>query len=467
MPSKRQIQFVDRKGIVYSIGPLGIIRSKRPKAPAPIPTQNNHLSSVYFQEQAPKGTEDLLPVHRGKGSYEVPVVLCDRSYRSPWIMQASWGDEYDDGQVSYDRPRASDADEDNGWAGEQNGRGSTPHDMKMGTGVNHKQHDDSNAPPTQRNHSANLHPRRQHDDTLPPAHHRVRGSAPIDFALAHDRTPLPQITAAGTSPLPFCTAARKLQTTLRRSIAFFKRFYSEFQHETRALGAYADLELINRAWQKKIRNSEQYLTSRSRGRGAMAGTKDQGGSSGDDANSSNNDGNQDQTPRKPSPRDESPFNATVPDLRTFSELQSEVIERVTALYHSDLPQSRLRAPTDKHTLSSHPSNPFDFYTDSEENHGSSPQDRHILEQWNLAIALKRHVHDSYGQLVRVVRLMDKDYMAVTAAARELEMLKRDLEIYRRGWDDNYRSEQDCRDDDQGQGNRSYTDADETAGGGGY
>ncbi|EXJ86342.1 hypothetical protein A1O3_03293 [Capronia epimyces CBS 606.96] len=357
-------------------------------------------------------------------------------------MGGLWGGEYGQEDVSYGAIRAECVDVDGGWEHGGNEPTPLPFRPKGDAGANRKRPEHRKAA-GQHHHPGGSHSRQRPAACPPPVHYETQDS------------------------LPFCTAARKLRVTLTRSIDYFKRFYREFQKETRALSTYADLDLINRAWQRKIRNSERYLRPRSKGGKDNAGRKDQGGFPGDNTNNSDNGngGTSGQDAWKSSIREDMTYEATIPDLRTFSELQREVIERVTALYQAKLPQSRLRAPTDKHSLSSYPNSPFGSYSDDEDYSG--PEDRQILEQWKLALTLKRHVQDSYGQLIRVVRAMDKDYMAVTPAARELEMLKRDLEIYRRGWDETYRNEEDDEDGDEGRGDKSRAETEEMAAGGGF
>ncbi|EHY57312.1 uncharacterized protein HMPREF1120_05354 [Exophiala dermatitidis NIH/UT8656] len=251
----------------------------------------------------------------------------------------------------------------------------------------------------------------------------------------------PRDTTAVPVSIPFSTAARKLQATLSRSIAFFKTFYRDFRAETRALGGYADTTLMNRAWRRKIRNSEEYIgpvnNRRSRrGQNEQEGSSGAGaagnnhGSTNNSNDSGNHGGNNNNHERMWAAA------ATQPDLRTFSELQREVIDRVTALYHAKLPQARiLRRPTDRHSLTDLDLGLGSLGEEVGDEEGGNPTDRRILEEWNMALTLKRHVRDSFGRVVRAVKDMDRNYMAVTQAMRELEMLQRDLVIYRRGWDE--------------------------------
>lgn len=369
-------------------------------------------------------------------------------------MPGSWSDEYEQDQGGYDRVRVQRLDDNDygGWGH------TPPRNARRNAGANHGQRNKDNdraAPPPQ------THPeRRRQPGVCISASPAPRATLPLEFAAGEIRL----AHGSGLPVLPFCTAARKLQITLTRSLDFFRTFHREFQRETKALDAYADPALINRAWRNKIRNSERYLmpsSSSSSSNRNKAGRKDQASGEGDhhhhsdNANTSHNNGDGDgnghgngngATPMF--------FAATVPDLRTFSELQREVIERVTALYHANLPKSRLCAPTDKHSLEEYPNyHPSEFDVDHDNNDDDaedaeddgycSRTDRRIIEQWNLARSLKQHVQDSYARLIRAVRRIDTDYMAGTPATRELEMLKRDLEIYRRGWDET------CRHDDEG------------------
>ncbi|KAL2402505.1 hypothetical protein ABEF95_005784 [Exophiala dermatitidis] len=541
MPAKKKHSrvFLGRKGIIYTITPFGIIRTKPPKEPlaycpngaksknlkadgnfcqggGPGFPQQQHTRTlpsdtaghcrrrrVRFADDADADAVNLtrapVPVPVPVFSYEpLPVASDNRSFWAGTMRADCWsgsGEQDKDGVDEVLAAQFAAADIGGGAAAAAGDHDNENKGPSPGQGQGQSQQANRKSKKQYENGSGNvgtttgISPQTQkcqcpgvaNDPNLRPSirpyvngHHsptsrlspspRVREYRDDGVDLIPLRPLGPRDTTAVPVSIPFSTAALKLQATLSRSIAFFKTFYRDFRAETRALGGYADTQLMNRAWRKKIRNSEEYIGVVNGGRWRrgqdevpVAAAAAAGNNHGSTNNSNENSGSNNNHERAWAAA------ATQPDLRTFSELQREIIDRVTALDRAKLPQARLlRRPTDRH---SHDLSDlgFEFGEDGEEcgdgGGSGNATDRRILEDWNMALTLKRHIRDSFGRLVHVVKDMDKNYMAVTQAMRELEMVQRDLVVYRRGWDEGL---------SQGVGNDGggeYGDGDGDGGGG--
>ncbi|KAG9767431.1 hypothetical protein ABEF93_000029 [Exophiala dermatitidis] len=519
MPPKKKHSrvFLGRKGIVYTITPFGIIKTKPPKKESACPSapkprnleadgtggctgflrhqQKNtrtqgpsdtgtsrkccRLRRVRFADDADKVDLEREPVPEPVFFYE-PLGYDNRLF---WAMRADgWGESGSSGEhgdeEGVDEVLAArfTAAADIGGGGGTGGAGAARQQDNENKGQcqgqcqaqaqqakrkSKKAHENGNGNPnaagippqtqTQRGPSQCPCPGPANNPNLRPSirpyvdgHHQSCFSpSPREREYYDDGVDLIPFSASDTTTvsIPFSTAARKLQATLSRSIAFFKTFYRDFRAETRGLGGYADTQLMNRAWRRKIRNSEEYIgpvnnrwsrLGQDEGPSAAAPARNNPSTTSNNNDSGNHGGNNNNHERMWAAA------ATQPDLRTFSELQREVIDRVTALYHAKLPQARLlRRPTDRHSynLSGLEFGEEEEMLGEEDGGNGNATDRRILEDWNSALTLKRHVRDSFGRVVRAVKDMDKNYMAVTQAMRELDMLRRDLVIYRRGWDE--------------------------------